>query len=613
VHVTEKQSTSGYAILGKLALAYPGLLVITIVLAIVAGLITAPTPYLAKIIIDEIIFKNVASSGASSISGWFGLSDSLWIIICLVGLGVFMKLLSAAINGWQCYYILNITRNGLYRKRLDTALRVIGASQKFFEKMEPARIASRLGHDVNAMDGSIWNLLKQVVASFFLIIVIIAFMLLMNPFLTAVILITLPITAVITFFVYRFNFHFNKKESDRIAALIATTTEMFSAIKLVRMFNAEPFFLKRFAQRAEDLRREGITHWTTIHSSNYYMGFVSNLGADLFLLVGGYLALQGQISFGEFFAFFSYQSMLWGPINVLLNTGNMIQTGAASAEKVGALQQVDQEPYLSNKNSRSSHPFRGEIICEDLCFHYRDNDPVLRNINLTIKPGTMTALVGQSGSGKTTLASLLTGLHLPTSGRLLIDGIDVRDWDLRKLRSHIGIVLQDAVLINDTLRCNLTLGRDIPDDRIWAALALAHIDDFVRDLKDGLDTMVGVNGATLSGGQRQRIAIARVFLKDPSLIILDEATSALDSETEKAIQRSFDALMSGRTSVVIAHRLSTIYKADQIVVLHQGKIVETGTHEDLTRRENGHYRQLYEAQVEGMIPMSGATRPKVSL
>jgi len=298
---------------------------------------------------------------------------------------------------------------------------------------------------------------------------------------------------------------------------------------------------------------------------------------------------------------------------VLLNTGNMIQTGAASAEKVGSLQQVEQEPYLTNKNSLCSHPFRGEIVCEDLCFHYKENDPVLRNINLTIKPGTMTALVGQSGSGKTTLASLLTGLYLPTSGRLLIDRIDVRDWDLRKLRSHIGIVLQDAVLINDTLRCNLTLGRDIPDERIWAALALAHIDDFVKDLKDGLDTIVGVNGAALSGGQRQRIAIARVFLKDPSLIILDEATSALDSETEKAIQRSFDALLSGRTSVVIAHRLSTIYKADQIVVLHQGKIVEIGTHEDLTRRENGHYRQLYEAQVEGMIPMSGATRPKISL
>ncbi len=480
--------------------------------------------------------------------------------------------------------------------------------------MEPARIASRLSHHVNLMDGSVWSLLKQVVSSFFLICIIILFMLFMNPFLTAVILITLPLTAFITYFVYRMNYRFNQKESDRVASLTAISTEMFNAIKLVRMFNSEPFFLKRFAQRAEDLRREGIAHWTSVHTSNFYMGFLSNLGGDLFLLVGGYLALEGQISFGEFFAFFSYQAMLWGPINILLNTGTMIQTGAASAQKVATLEQAPQEPYLEKENTRFSAPFRGEIQCQDLCFHYQPNDPVLRDVNLTIRPGTMTALVGQSGSGKTTLSSLITGLYLPTGGRLLVDGIEVRDWDLRVLRSHMGIVLQDATLFNDTLRANITMGReDVSDERIWAALSLAHIDDFVRSMKDGLNTLVGVNGMRLSGGQRQRIAIARVFLKDPKLIILDEATSALDSETEKAIQRSFDALMSGRTSVVIAHRLSTIYRADQIVVLHQGRIVEIGTHEELTSRKDGHYRHLYEAQVEGMIPMSGATRPERSI
>jgi ABC-type multidrug transport system fused ATPase/permease subunit len=190
---------------------------------------------------------------------------------------------------------------------------------------------------------------------------------------------------------------------------------------------------------------------------------------------------------------------------------------------------------------------------------------------------------------------------------LLIDGTDVSKWDLRQLRANVGAVLQDSLLFNDTLRTNLCLGEEYDDRHIWAALAAAHIDNLVREMPGGLDQQLGVRGVRLSGGQRQRLAIARVFLKDPALVILDEATSALDSETEKAIQRSFDALMAGRTSVVIAHRLSTIHQADQILVLHQGRLVENGTHAELLDR-GGHYRDLYEAQVEGMIPMSGATR-----
>jgi ABC-type multidrug transport system fused ATPase/permease subunit len=578
-------------------------------LALLTGIITAPTPYIAKVIIDDLIFRNVSAPSTAAVSGWLGLSNTLWMMLALVSLGIFLKFLGAAINGWQSHYILQITRNVLYETRLETALKVMGATQRFFESMEPARIASRLGVDINSMDGACFGLLKNVVSSVFLIIIVVGFMLWMNAFLTLVILVTLPVTAAISLYVYRKNFEFNREESDRLAALNATVTEAFGGIKMIRTFSAEPFFLNRIKQRSEALRREGITHWTIFHSTNYFMAFLSNLGADLFLLVGGYLALQGELTFGEFFAFFGYQAMLWGPINVLFNTGQILQTGAAAAEKVATLQKVEQEPYLLKTNSRSSDPFRGQIDCENLSFHYQENDPILRDVNLVIKPGTMTALVGQSGSGKTTLSSLLTGLYLPTSGKLLVDGIDVRDWDMRRLRSHMGIVLQDATLFNDTLRANLTLGRtDITDERIWSALALAHIDDFVLNQDAGLDTIVGVGGARLSGGQRQRIAIARVFLKNPQMIILDEATSALDSETEKAIQRSFDALMAGRTAVVIAHRLSTIYQADQIVVLHQGKVVEVGTHEELSRKEDGHYRQLYEAQVEGMIPMSGATR-----
>jgi len=326
------------------------------------------------------------------------------------------------------------------------------------------------------------------------------------------------------------------------------------------------------------------------------------------MLVGGILAIQGEITFGSFFAFYGYQAMLWGPIGTLLNAGQTIQTGAASAEKVEELSQTPQEPYLSAVANPVTVPFDGRIRAENLSFSYDGREPVLQDVSFQIEPGSMIALVGQSGSGKTTLASLLLGLYLPSGGRLLVDDVDIRDWDLRALRNHTGAVLQESAIFDASLRTNLCMGVEYSDERIWAALAAAHIDEFVRDLPKQLDEASGINGTRLSGGQKQRIAIARVFLKNPSFLVLDEATSALDSETEKAIQRSFDALMAGRTSLVIAHRLSTIYQADQIFVLKHGRLIEMGTHDELVLRPEGHYRQLYEAQVEGMIPMSGATR-----
>jgi ABC-type multidrug transport system fused ATPase/permease subunit len=610
------QPVSGFSTLLRLSVRYPRLLVIIFALALLCSLATTPAPYLGKIIIDELIFKGGAVQSvpgaeavvAGEVGGFLGLPSPVWMLAALVALGVALKLFAALLQGWQSHYILQITRNVLHELRLKTALHLMGVPQSYFERNAPARLAARLTHDVTAMDGAIFTALRSLVTSVFLILTIVGFMVWIDGGLTVVVLLTMPLTALLTMISFRWLHAFSRQESDRMAGLAETGTEIFGGLKIIRAFGAEPYFLKRFQARSEALRYEGIRHWTVFHTMNALLTLVSGLGADLFLLVGGYLAFMGRITFGEFFAFYGYQAMLWAPIGVLLNSGNLFQTGSASAEKVMELQAVPREDYLEREHSRVSPDFRGRIVCENLGFHYHAEEPVLRGLDLVIKPGTVTALVGQSGSGKTTLAGLLMGLHLPTTGKLLIDDIDVRQWDLRALRGHIGVVLQDHLLFDDTLRANLTLGREFSDKEIRAALAAAHLDDFIERLPDGLDTRLGVAGSRLSGGQKQRIAIARIFLRDPKLLILDEATSALDSETEKAIQRSFDALLVGRTSVIIAHRLSTIYQADQIVVLHQGRIVEIGTHEQLLAREAGHYRELYAAQVGGMIPMSGATR-----
>lgn len=599
----------GTQLLWGLALRYPRLLAVIGVLGFLGPLVTAPAPYLGKIIIDDIIFRQMsAGPQQQEVTAFLGVSTSIWMLGGIVSLGVCLKLLGSLIGGWQSHFILQITRNSLHEMRLDTAARVMGAPQKFFETSNPGRITSRLTTDSGAMDGAVFTLLRQALNAAFTVVIVMVFMIAMNPSLTVIVLATMPVTAFLSMYSYRKLREFSREESDRWAELSASGNEIFGAVKIIRAFTAEAPFLKRLQDRSEAIRYKGIHHWTTMHTVNGLLGLLSSLGADIFLFVGGVLAIQGKITFGEFFAFSGYQGMLWGPINMLLTTGQTIQQGTASADKVGELLKLEQEPYLSQTPQPTTAEFRGEVVAEKMCFSYDGVDDVLREVDLHIKPGTMTAFVGHSGSGKTTFANLLLGLYLPTKGKLLIDGTDIRQWDLRRLRNHVGVVLQESVLFDDTVRGNLGMGRDFSDAQMWAALRSAHIEEAIRALPQGLDTPVGANGTRLSGGQRQRIAIARVFLRDPSLLVLDEATSALDSETEKAIQRSFDALMVGRTSVVIAHRLSTIYRADQIVVLHHGKVVEVGTHDELVTREDGHYRGLFMAQIEGMVPMSGPTR-----
>lgn len=597
----------GMKILIEIILRHPRLLAIIAVLGFLSALISAPTPYLAKIIIDDLIFRGGAGT-AQNVSTWLGVSHTVWMIGAIVLLGIFLKMVGSFLGGWQCHYVLRISRNALYETRLDTAVRLVGGKQQKLEKMESSRIAARLSFDVNQMDTAIFIILRNFLGSIFLVIVVLGFMLFLNAWLTLIVLATMPITAALSVYSYQKLRAFNREESDRVANLTATTAETFDALRIIRVFASEPFFLDRLKKRCEALRYEGLYHSTRFQAINLLLVLLSSLGGDIFLFMGGILAIHGQITFGAFFAFYGYQAMLWGPIGTLLNSGQALQTGTASAEKIHHLNEIEQEPYLLENRSAPPGPFRGEIRAENLGFSYNQEEPVLQDISFTIAPGSMVALVGQSGSGKTTLTNLLLGMYLPTSGGLSIDGMDIKKWDLRALRSHVGVVLQDATLFNDSIRTNVCMGREFSEERIWAALAGAHIDDFVRSLPKQLEESVGISGTRLSGGQKQRIAIARVFLKNPEFLLLDEATSALDSETEKAIQRSFDALMAGRTAVVIAHRLSTIYQADQILVLHQGRLVEAGTHEELVSRPTGHYRELYEAQVEGMIPMSGATR-----
>jgi len=301
---------------------------------------------------------------------------------------------------------------------------------------------------------------------------------------------------------------------------------------------------------------------------------------------------------GAFFSFLTAMFMAYTPIRKLSGSNNMIQQSLAAAERVFGV--LDLKTEQDAERGRLELPRIGQSVTfDDVTFHYESQAvPALNDINLTIRAGEMVALVGSSGSGKTTLVNLIPRFYEPTAGRILIDGVDIQSYTLRSLRSQIGMVSQDVVLFDDSIRNNIAFGReDTTDEDIVQAARLAYAHDFVERLPQGYQTVVGEKGVKLSGGERQRLAIARAILRDPPLLILDEATSALDTESERVVQLALANLMKNRTTVVIAHRLTTIQRADRIMVLARGSIVEVGTHDELLRR-GGQYQRLHAMQFQ---------------
>jgi ATP-binding cassette, subfamily B, bacterial len=387
---------------------------------------------------------------------------------------------------------------------------------------------------------------------------------------------------------------------QRWSSIYGRFNEVLAGMMTVKGFGMEEFEKRRFldgVREGNEVVRRGIR----IDGLN---GALRGLGATsarlTALAVGGYLAFEGQMGLGTLVAFLGYIGGLFGPVQGLTNTYQSLRKATVSLETVYAI--LDAEDTVADSpDAAHMPPLRGEVQFRHVGFAYQPGVQVLRDIDLTVRPGETVALVGPSGSGKTTLVTLLQRLHPVSSGAIHIDGIDVRAMTQRSLRSQIGVVFQDPHLFNDTVRANIAYGRPAAStEQIEAAARAAQAHDFIMALPDGYDTMVQERGSRLSGGQRQRIAIARALLKDPPILVLDEATSALDGESEYLIQIALRRLLQGRTAFVIAHRLSTVRDADRIVVIDGGTIAETGTHEELCGR-GGYYASLVERQRLGFL------------
>ena len=465
----------------------------------------------------------------------------------------------------------------------------------FYDKNKSGQLLSRLTSDLSEVNGFAGNAPNDIIICGLTMVGTMVILVYMNPMLGSLIAILLLLKAVHTVFV---NLRMKKAFfANRIAMgeVTAKAAESINGVRLIKAFAGERSDMAQFMEKADAYLA---TSKKSFKITSYFVGsmiFFSNFINVAILVVGGLLINQGLMSFGELVAFFLYVGLFMKPLMQLLGFIQVYQRGMAGFKRFYELLQEKPE-IVDAPDAKSCPPCKGNITFDNVSFAYADGRPVIRNLSLHVAAGETVAFVGATGAGKTTIASLLLRFYEPQSGRILLDGCDIRELTQESLRRQIGLVQQDVFLFGDSVRYNIAYAKpDATADEVQAAAKAAAADEFIQKLPAGYDTEVGERGVKLSGGQKQRLAIARVFLKNPPVVVLDEATSALDNITEQQIQRELDELAVGRTTLIIAHRLSTIRHADKIVVLDEGTVVECGTHEELLARR-GHYFALYSKQ-----------------
>ncbi|HAC3689336.1 TPA_asm: ABC transporter ATP-binding protein [Listeria monocytogenes] len=376
----------------------------------------------------------------------------------------------------------------------------------------------------------------------------------------------------------------------------AGVENVISGVRVVQAFANEPHEKGRFRVLNQAYRQSKLMFYKVMGLSFSFNYFLMRLISLFALLFGAYFTINGEISYGEFVGFILLTNVFIRPIEKINNVIESYPKGFAGFKRF--LEVMDTEPAIQDeKDAKPAKAFRGDIAYNHVSFEYSDGKNVLNHINLSIKAGETVAFVGPSGAGKTTICNLLPRFYDVSAGEITIDGENIKRFTLPSLRAQIGVVQQDVFLFSGTVRENIAYGKlDASDEEIEHVVKLAHLSKVVEEMPDGLDTIIGERGVKLSGGQKQRLAIARMFLKNPPILILDEATSALDTETEQVIQASLEELAEGRTTLIIAHRLATIKHADRIIVVNETGIAETGTHNELLAQDNGAYKRLYDAQ-----------------
>jgi ATP-binding cassette, subfamily B, bacterial len=484
-----------------------------------------------------------------------------------------------------------------FKVRKEVYTHVHRLSLSYFERAQTGDLAYRLTEDIDRIGEVVLKLFHDFIPSSLQLIVVLGYMIYLNWQLTATAMVLVPLLALLAGWFGDKMLSFSRNSQNLVSDLSSLVTEVFSGIRLVRAFAAEDYAIEQFTFEAEK-NRQARYNAAWLQSVQYpVVGFLYAFVVLCILLVGTWQISQGNLTGASFGSYIAAALMLIDPVTHFINNYGEFKQGEASVDRIAELLQI--EPAVRElPNAEEMPSVTGKVEYRHVTFGYDTAEPVLRDLTLLAQPGEKIALVGSSGAGKTTLVNLLPRFYDPQNGQILIDGVDVSTVTLRSLRRQIGIVPQETILFSGSIAQNIAFGqKDFDIEAVRKAAKIANADGFISQFSQGYYTWVGERGVNLSGGQRQRLAIARAVLLNPRILILDEATSALDAESEALVQEALERLMRDRTVFIIAHRLATVRRADRIVVMERGQIIESGTHEELLQQKS-RYAQFYATQFQ---------------
>lgn len=561
---------------------YIGRFYVLVFLTILIAFLAPAVPFFVQKTIDEYIL----------VSDHEGLIDMVLLLIGLIVVQGIVQYLHTYLSGWLGQSVIRDIRVKLYRHLLSLRLR-------FFDQTPIGRLVTRNISDIETLSDIFSQGVAAIIGDILQIVVILGAMLYIDWKLTLISLSTLPLLILSTYvFKEKVKVAFNDVR-NAVSNLNSFVQEHITGMSIVQIFSSEKREYKRFREINDEHKQAHLK--SVMYYSIYFpvAEIIQATGIGLLVWYGARGVLYEEVTIGILIAFIMYINMFFRPIRQIADRFNTLQLGIVSSSRI--LNLLDNKEHIDDNGSYTSTQMDGKVLFKDVWFAYNDRDYVLKDINFEVKPGETLALVGATGAGKSSIINLLSRFYDIKRGEILIDGVEVKEYDLGALRRNIGVVLQDVFLFSDTIEQNITLGNDsISHERIVEAAELVGARKFIERLPGGFAYNVQERGATLSVGQRQLISFVRAMVYDPKIIILDEATSSVDTETEELIQEAIARLMKGRTAIVIAHRLSTIQNADQILVLDHGEIKERGTHDELLAMD-GYYTQLHKMQYKEVL------------